>query len=101
MAMPAAETLPEVASVATIRSNFPALERTEGGSPVAFFDGPGGTQVPRAVADAVTDYLLHHNANTHWSYPTSEETDAMLAAARSAMADFLAATPRRSPSART
>src|SRR5664280_2090937 len=61
--MPAAETLPEVASVAAIRSHFPALERTEGGSPVAFFDGPGGTQVPRAVADAVTDYLLDHNAN--------------------------------------
>ncbi|MCM3876485.1 MAG: cysteine desulfurase-like protein [Thermoanaerobaculia bacterium] len=91
--MSAARTLPEVASVADIRSRFPALERTEGGSPVAFFDGPGGTQVPRAVADAVTDYLLRHNANTHWSYPTSVETDAMLAAARSAMADFLGGDP--------
>jgi cysteine desulfurase family protein (TIGR01976 family) len=91
--MPAAQTLPHVAPVAAIRSHFPALERTEGGSPVAFFDGPGGTQVPRVVADAVTDYLLRHNANTHWSYPTSVETDAMLAAARSAMADFLGGDP--------
>ncbi|HEX7616678.1 MAG TPA: cysteine desulfurase-like protein [Thermoanaerobaculia bacterium] len=91
--MPATETHPAIASVAAIRSHFPALDRAEGGSPVAFFDGPGGTQVPRAVADAMTDYLLRHNANTHWSYPTSEETDAMLAAARSAMADFLGGDP--------
>ena len=91
--MPAAQTLPHVASVAAIRSHFPALERTEGGAPVAFFDGPGGTQVPRAVAEAMTDYLLRHNANTHWIYPTSLETDAMLAAARSAMADFLGGDP--------
>jgi cysteine desulfurase family protein (TIGR01976 family) len=83
----------DVASVYSIRSHFPALERTEGGHPVAFFDGPGGTQVPEAVADAVTDYLLHHNANTHWRYPTSEETDAQLAEARSAMADFLGGDP--------
>jgi cysteine desulfurase family protein (TIGR01976 family) len=87
--MDAAQTLPDVASVSAIRSHFPALERTEGGLPVAFFDGPGGTQVPRAVADAMADYLLRHNANTHWAYPTSVETDAMLAAARGAMADFL------------
>jgi cysteine desulfurase family protein (TIGR01976 family) len=83
----------DVASVYSIRSHFPALGRTEGGGPVAYFDGPGGTQVSRAVAEAVTDYLLHHNANTHWRYPTSEETDAMLAAARAAVADFLRADP--------
>lgn len=78
-----------VASVDAVRARFPALERRENGRPVAFFDGPGGTQVPRPVADAVTDYLLRHNANTHWRYPSSEETDAMLAAARGAVADFL------------
>jgi cysteine desulfurase family protein (TIGR01976 family) len=78
-----------VLSVDAIRACFPALGRRESGHPVAFFDGPGGTQVPRAVADAVADYLLRHNANTHWRYPTSEETDAMLAAARAAVADFL------------
>ena len=56
-------------SVEEIRGRFPALARTEAGSPVAYFDGPGGTQVPRSVAAAVEDYLFHHNANTHWAYP--------------------------------
>src|SRR5512139_3661604 len=87
------ERTADVASVFSIRSHFPALERTQGGHPVAYFDGPGGTQVPRSVADAVTDYLLHHNANTHWRYPTSEETDSLLAAARAAVADFLNGDP--------
>jgi cysteine desulfurase family protein (TIGR01976 family) len=80
---------PEAASVDHIRSQFPALNRWHGGKVVAYFDGPGGTQVPRIVAEAVTDYLYHHNANTHWKYPTSAETDAMFANARQAMADFL------------
>jgi cysteine desulfurase family protein (TIGR01976 family) len=78
-----------VMSVETIRSHFPALERREAGQPVAYFDGPGGTQVPRAVGDAMTDYLFHHNANTHWEYPTSHETDAILGASRATLADFL------------
>lgn len=76
-------------SLAQIRSQFPALDRTHAGLPVAYFDAPGGTQVPRRVGEAMTDYLYHHNANTHWAYPTSEETDAILAAAREAMADLL------------
>lgn len=76
-----------------IRAAFPALERREAGRPVAYFDGPGGTQVPRAVVAAMADYLYHHNANTHWPYPTSRETDALIAAAREALADFLGATP--------
>ena len=76
-----------------IRARFPALERRHAGRAVAYFDGPGGTQVPQSVADAVTDYLLHHNANTHWRYPTSEETDRLLVGAREALADFLGATP--------
>ena len=77
--------------VEQIRAAFPALERRQGGAPVAYFDGPGGTQVPRVVADAVSDYLLHHNANTHWRYPTSEETDAALARAREWLAALLGA----------
>ena len=81
------------AAVASIRSHFPALERRHAGLPVAYFDGPGGTQVPLAVVDAIADYLLHHNANTHWAYPTSVETDAALAAAREALADFLGGRP--------
>lgn len=80
-------------STAEIRSHFPALQRTYNGRPVAYFDGPGGTQTPRAVAEAMVDYLYHHNANTHWNYPSSAETDAMLARARQAMADFLNASP--------
>jgi cysteine desulfurase family protein (TIGR01976 family) len=80
-----------IAAVADIRAHFPALRRRHNGHPVAYFDAPGGTQVPRAVAEAMTDYLFGHNANTHWAYPSSEETDAILAAARAATADFLGA----------
>ena len=82
-----------VLPASTIRSDFPALSRRHGHDPVAYFDGPGGTQVPRRVVDAVADYLLHHNANTHWSYPTSAETDDAIAAARAALADFLGGAP--------
>ena len=85
--------MPAAMNVADLRSHFPALERVHGGHPVAYFDAPGGTQVPRAVAEAMTDYLFHHNANTHWAYPTSEETDAIIAFARAAMADLLNARP--------
>ncbi len=80
--------------VEAIRERFPALARQHNGRPVAYFDGPGGTQVPREVAQAITDYLFHHNANTHWHYPTSAETDAALLGAREAFADFFNATPR-------
>ena len=83
----------QVQSVEAIRQSFPALARRHAGQPVAYFDGPGGTQVPQRVIDAVADYLAHHNANTHWAYPTSEETDAIIAAARGFLADFLNADP--------
>ena len=76
-----------------IRSCFPALARIHNGYPVAYFDGPGGTQVPRTVVEAMNDYLYHHNANTHWAYPTSEETDTIIDAARNVFADFLNASP--------
>ncbi len=82
-----------VASLEEIRSHFPALDRAHNGYPVAYFDGPGGTQVPRAVADSMVDYLYHHNANTDWAYPSSAETDAAIAYAREALADFLNASP--------
>lgn len=84
---------PRAADLSAIRKHFPALERQHHGEAVAYFDGPGGTQVPRAVVDAITDYLLRHNANTHWVFPTSEETDAIVAAARATLADFLNAAP--------
>jgi cysteine desulfurase family protein (TIGR01976 family) len=82
-----------VAAVEDIRSHFPALERHQGEHTVAYFDGPGGTQVPRSVVRAMSDYLLHHNANCHWAYATSIETDAALLTAREALADFLGAEP--------
>lgn len=76
-----------------IRAEFPALKRLHLGQHVAYFDGPGGTQVPRQVADAMSDYLLHHNANTHWAYPTSEETDVAIEESRTALAALLNAAP--------
>ena len=74
--------------VDAIRAHFPALGRVHAGVPVAYFDGPGGTQVPRAVTAAVEDYLLNHNGNTHWHFPTSIETDELITAARGTFADF-------------
>jgi cysteine desulfurase family protein (TIGR01976 family) len=82
-----------VATVDEIRAQFPALERKHNGFPVAYFDGPGGTQVPCSVVEAVSEYLYNHNANTHWNYPTSAETDAILQNAREALADFLGGAP--------
>ena len=76
-----------------IRAHFPALQRLRHGQRVAYFDGPGGTQVPRQVVEAMSDYLLHHNANTHWAYPTSEETDAAIDGARAALGALLHAAP--------
>jgi len=78
-----------VAPLEQIRARFPALERVHEGKAVAYFDGPGGTQVPKSVVDAMRDYLLHHNANTDWAYPASAETDALIASSRLALADFL------------
>src|SRR2546429_8691385 len=81
--------MPEFASVEQIRRHFPALARTHNGHPVAYFDGPGGTQVPRRVVAAMTEYLLQHNANTHWAFATSQETDQALFEARGALADWI------------
>jgi cysteine desulfurase family protein (TIGR01976 family) len=85
-------TQSKTASVEEIRANFPALNRIHNGFPVAYFDGPGGTQVPRSVVEAMTDYLFNHNANSHWAYPTSQETDAIIAYSRQSLADFLNAS---------
>jgi cysteine desulfurase family protein (TIGR01976 family) len=82
-----------VDGVDAIRARFPALARVHAGAPVAYFDGPGGTQVPAPVAAAVEDYLLRHNGNTHWNFPTSVETDAIVSAARSTFADFFHCAP--------
>jgi len=80
-------------TVEQIRRRFPAMDRVHGGRSVAYFDGPGGTQVPREVVTAMAEYLFHHNANTHWNYPTSAETDSAIEQARIAAADFFGAQP--------
>jgi cysteine desulfurase family protein (TIGR01976 family) len=82
-----------VAPTDEIREHFPALNRLHNGRRVAYFDGPGGTQVPRLVVERMADYLFNHNANTHWAYPTSMETDELLDYSRHALADFLNCSP--------
>jgi len=76
-------------NVASIRAQFPSLSQTINGHPAVFLDGPGGTQVPQRVIDAISNYLRRDNANTGGAYATSRNSDAMLADARAAMADFL------------
>ena len=75
--------------IAWVRAQFPSLSQTVNGYPAVFFDGPGGTQVPQRVIDAISNYLKQSNANTGGAYATSRGTDAMIAEARAAMADFL------------
>ncbi len=75
--------------VAWARAQFPSLSQTVNGHAAVFLDGPGGTQVPQRVMDAITGYLRQSNANTGGAYATSRRTDAMIAEARQAMGDFL------------
>ena len=76
--------------LSVLRDQFPALQQTdEGGRPFVYFDGPGGTQVPQAVIDAMADYLVQANTNVHGAFVTSQRTDQAIAEARKAMADFL------------
>ena len=76
-----------------IRQQFPSLALTVGNSPAVYFDGPGGTQVPQRVLEAVNDYYLRCNANTHGAFETSRRTDVVVSAARSAIADLLGGAP--------
>ncbi len=73
------------------REDFPALSRTLAGRPLAFLDGPAGTQVPTAVIEAVSAYYRTSNANTHGQFATSRESDERILEARRAMAAFLGA----------
>ena len=74
-----------------VRDHFPALRRTLDGQPIAFLDGPGGTQVPSACIDAMAAYLRASNANHGGAFRTSEETDALLHDVHAAAADFVGA----------
>jgi cysteine desulfurase family protein (TIGR01976 family) len=92
--MPTTETAaPTALDLTHIRAQFPALAQTVNRHPAAFLDGPGGTQVPQRVIDAISNYLSRDNANTDGAYATSRRTNAVLAAARAAMGDFLNCGP--------
>jgi cysteine desulfurase family protein (TIGR01976 family) len=77
--------------IEAVRAQFPGLRREVAGQPAVFFDGPAGSQTPQRVADAVSGYLLQRNANHGGPFATSQESDAMLAEAHRAVADFLGA----------
>jgi cysteine desulfurase family protein (TIGR01976 family) len=70
-----------------VRARFTALQR-----PLAFFDGPGGTQVPDSVIDAVADCLRTTNANLGGPFETSRQADGIVTGAHSAAAGFLGTT---------
>src|SRR5262245_51880172 len=75
--------------LASIRAQFPALQRVIDGRTPLYLDGPGGTQVPRRVVDAIADYLTRCNANHGGVFTTSRESDAMLDEAHRAAADLV------------
>jgi cysteine desulfurase family protein (TIGR01976 family) len=91
--MPIAPTETLALDLTRVRSQFPSLSQTVAGQPAVFLDGPGGTQVPQRVIDAISDYLKNSNANTSGAYATSRRTDAVIAGARAAMADFFGCDP--------
>ena len=86
--MPTTQTEATALDLAWVRSQFPSLTQTVNGQSAVFFDGPGGTQVPQRVIDAISDYLKYSNANTCGAYATSRRTDALLTESRGAMGDF-------------
>jgi cysteine desulfurase family protein (TIGR01976 family) len=79
--------------VEAVRAQFPALARLHEGRAVAYFDGPGGSQVVRSSIDAIGDYMERGGANLHGVFPTSTETEEILAKTRAACAAFLGADP--------
>jgi cysteine desulfurase family protein (TIGR01976 family) len=74
--------------VAAVRARFSALDRR-----LAFFDGPGGTQCPDDVIDAIARYLRESNANIGAPYETSRRTDGLVERAHQRAADFLGCSP--------
>lgn len=79
--------------VAQVRSEFPALGQVIEGRIPAFLDGPGGSQVPRRVIEAMARAMVEANANTHGAFPTSRRVDAEIMEARQAAADLVGASP--------
>src|SRR6266581_2185250 len=86
--------MPQTLNLSPYRRYFPALAQTIKNKQAIYFDNPGGTQVAQQVIDAMVAYFRESNANTQGAFITSQRTDQVIAAARSAMADFLhAASP--------
>jgi cysteine desulfurase family protein (TIGR01976 family) len=73
------------------RKDFPSLTRKQNGKPLVYFDGPAGSQVPKQVIDAIGSYYKHSNANSGGAFLTSVETDKLMEAARTTVAEFLGA----------
>jgi cysteine desulfurase family protein (TIGR01976 family) len=72
-----------------LRRQFPALQRTVNGRLLSFLDGPGGTQVPQSVIDAMSNYLANGSSNLGGPFLTSSEADLVVDNARLALQDFL------------
>ena len=81
--------------IAEIRSRFPGLNRMVNGNPAIFFDGPGGSQSPESVGEAVKHYLLHQNANVGMSFASSKETDKLIDETMRACADLVGCSDYR------
>jgi cysteine desulfurase family protein (TIGR01976 family) len=79
--------------VDAVRRRFPALELIHDGRPMVFFDGPGGTQVPDTVIDAVSRYYRESNANHGGAFETSRRSDAIVEGAHAAVGDLLGVDP--------
>ena len=77
-----------------IRAQYPAFDRRSGRPPEIYFDGPGGTQVPRPVVEAVSGYLVSCNANLHGAFRSSRESGAVVSEAHRAAADLLGCSAR-------
>ena len=86
--------MPQSLDLSSYRRYFPSLAQSVNGKQAIYFDNPGGTQVAQQVIDAMVNYFREANANMHGAFITSQRTDQVVTAARSAMADFLhAASP--------
>ena len=72
-----------------LRAQFPALQRTVDDRPAVYLDGPGGTQTPQRVIEAMTDIMRRGSSNHGGLFQTSRETDAATEEARLAMMDML------------
>lgn len=88
---PAGRTL----NLTAVRAKFPALKQVVNGTRPVYLDNPGGTQVAKGVLDAMRDYMIRINSNSHGAFHTSHLTDQMITDTRKAMADFLNAPSER------